>query len=150
MRHRTCERTVAHFAVNLSPLDRARDLGIREDGLAVVVTSRVDGSAQVSVVNAGVLGHPVTGESVVAFVARGGTRKLVNLRVRARATVVFRSSWDWVAVEGDADSSAPTICSRDSIRPTSRGCCATSMPSRLAARVTIGSPLGGRVGLSRP
>ena len=57
--------------------------------------------------NAGVLEHPVTGESVVGFVARGGTRKLVNLRLRARATVVFRSGWDWVAVEGDADLAGP-------------------------------------------
>jgi hypothetical protein len=93
--------------VNGSPLDRAGDLGSREDGLAVVVTSRADGSAQVSVVNAGVLEHPVTGEPVVGFVARGATRKLVNLRLQARATVVFRSGWDWVAVEGDADLVGP-------------------------------------------
>ena len=107
MRHHGREHEVAHLAVNVSPLDRARDLGAREDGLAVVVTSRADGSAQVSVVNAGVLEHPVTGESVVGFVARGATRKLVNLRLRARATVVFRSGWDWVAVEGDADLVGP-------------------------------------------
>jgi hypothetical protein len=64
-------------------LDRARDLGARESGLAVVVTARSDGSAQVSVVNTGVLDHPVTGEPVVGFVARGGARKL-NLRSFAR------------------------------------------------------------------
>ena len=29
-------------------------------------------------------------------------RKLANIRVRPRVTVVFRSGWDWVAVEGDA------------------------------------------------
>jgi PPOX class probable F420-dependent enzyme len=75
--------------------------------LAVVVTSRSDGSPQVSVVNAGVLEHPVTGETVVGFVARGGTRKLPNLRAQPRATVVFRSGWDWVAVEGDAELAGP-------------------------------------------
>jgi hypothetical protein len=53
-------------------LDRAQELGAKEDGLAVVVTSRADGSPQVSVVNAGVLAHPVTGERIVGFVARGG------------------------------------------------------------------------------
>jgi len=88
-------------------LDPAREMGGRESGLAVVVTARSDGSAQVSVVNAGVLDHPVTGEAVVGFVVRGGARKLSNLRQRPRVTVVFRSGWDWVAVEGDADLAGP-------------------------------------------
>lgn len=75
--------------------------------MAVVVTLRSDGSAQASVVNAGVLHHPVTGKPVVGFVARGGARKLANLRARPRVTVVFRSGWEWVAVEGDADLAGP-------------------------------------------
>ena len=88
-------------------LERARQLGAREAGLAVAVTTRDDGSPQVSVVNAGVVDHPVTGERVVGFVARGGTRKLVHLRTRPRATVLFRSGWEWVAVEGDTDLAGP-------------------------------------------
>lgn len=90
-----------------SLLDRARELGARVSGLAVVVTSRADGRIQASVVNAGVLNHPVTGEPVVGFVARGGAKKLVNLRQRPRVTVVFRSGWEWVAVEGDAELAGP-------------------------------------------
>lgn len=92
----------------MADLDRARELGARESGLAVAVTSRADGSAQASVVNAGVLDHPVTGEPIVAFFARGGARKLANLRARPRVTVVFRSGWEWVAVEGDADLAGPS------------------------------------------
>ena len=88
-------------------LDRARELGAKENGLAVVVTSRADGSAQASVVNAGVLDHPVSGEPVVGFNARGEAKKLGNLRLQPRVTVVFRSGWDWVAVEGDADLAGP-------------------------------------------
>jgi hypothetical protein len=88
-------------------LDRARELGAREDGLAVVATTRADGSVPASVVNAGVLDHPVTGEPVVGFVIRGGARKLTNLRARPRVTVVFRSGWEWVAVEGDVDLAGP-------------------------------------------
>jgi hypothetical protein len=61
----------------------------------------------VSVVNAGVLDHPVTGESVVGFVARGGVRKLANLRARPRVTVVFRAGWEWAAVEGEAELAGP-------------------------------------------
>jgi hypothetical protein len=83
-------------------LDRAKALGARETGLAVAITMQSDGSPRASVVNAGAIEHPVTGEQVVAFVSRGTVLKLVDLRDRPRATVVFRSGWDWVAVEGNA------------------------------------------------
>ena len=73
-------------------LDRARELGAREDGLAVAVTLRNNGSPQASVVNAGVVDDPVTGDPVVGFVARGGTKKLAYLRARPRVTVVGRKS----------------------------------------------------------
>ncbi|HUF83086.1 MAG TPA: pyridoxamine 5'-phosphate oxidase, partial [Acidimicrobiia bacterium] len=43
----------------------------------------------------------------VGFVIRGGARKLTNLRARPRVTVVFRSGWEWVAVEGDVDLAGP-------------------------------------------
>ncbi len=88
-------------------LERARELGARESGLAVVIAHRRDGSPYASVVNSGVVGHPVSGGSVVGFVARGGTRKLPNLRLHPRVTVVFRSGWDWVAVEGEAELAGP-------------------------------------------
>ncbi|WP_051183095.1 pyridoxamine 5'-phosphate oxidase [Nocardia vinacea] len=71
-----------------------------DHGLCVVSTSRADGTVQSSLVNAGVLAHPQTGEPVVGMVVRGGTRKLDNLRVRARMTVVVRVGWAWAAVEG--------------------------------------------------
>jgi hypothetical protein len=94
--------------MNMSLLDRARDLARREAGLAVVVTYRADGSAQASVVNAGVIDHPLTGEPAIGFVVQGGKRrKLSNLRVTPRATVVFRSGWDWVGIEGEVDLIGP-------------------------------------------
>ncbi|WP_329408684.1 pyridoxamine 5'-phosphate oxidase [Nocardia vinacea] len=71
-----------------------------DHGLCVVSTSRADGTVQSSLVNAGVLAHPQTGEPAVGMVVRGGTRKLDNLRVRARMTVVVRVGWAWAAVEG--------------------------------------------------
>ena len=55
----------------MSSLDRARELSAREGGLAVAITTRPDRLPRASVVNAGVLAHPVTGEQVVAFVSRG-------------------------------------------------------------------------------
>lgn len=88
-------------------LDRVREIGRREDGLAVVATVRPDGSVQASVVNAGVLDHPVTDEAVVGFVVRGGAKKLAFMRARPRVTVVWRAGWDWIAVEGDAELAGP-------------------------------------------
>src|SRR5256714_8943501 len=88
-------------------LDRARELGAREDGLAVAVTLRNNGSPQASVVNAGVVDDPVTGDPVVGFVARGGTKKLAYLRAQPLVSVVFRSGWEWVAIEGDASLAGP-------------------------------------------
>jgi Pyridoxamine 5'-phosphate oxidase len=109
-------------------LELARELGARESGLAVAVTSRLDGSPQASVVNAGLLEHPITGELAIGFVARGGGRKLANVRARPRATVVFRSGWDWVAVEGEADLVGPTTSSPGGSPPTSVDCCGRSTP----------------------
>jgi PPOX class probable F420-dependent enzyme len=79
----------------------------RDHGLCVVSTLRPDTTIQSSVVNAGVLDHPVTGEPVVGLVARGRSRKLANLRTRPRATVVVRAAWEWVAAEGPADLAGP-------------------------------------------
>jgi PPOX class probable F420-dependent enzyme len=78
-----------------------------ENGLCVVSTVRDDGTVQSSVVNAGVLRHPVSGEEVVGFVVRPDTRKLANLRVRPRTTVVIRSGWRWAAVEGPVELAGP-------------------------------------------
>ena len=74
----------------------------------MVVTYRANGSAHASVVNAGVVEHPVSGEHVVGFVVQGRQRtKLANLRRRPVATVVFRSGWDWLAIEGDVELLGP-------------------------------------------
>jgi PPOX class probable F420-dependent enzyme len=78
-----------------------------DHGLCVVSTLRGDGTIQSSVVNAGVLAHPVTGAQVVALVARGGSIKLANLRARPRATIVVRAGWQWAAAEGPAEIAGP-------------------------------------------
>lgn len=78
-----------------------------DHGLCVVSTSRVDGTIQSTVVNAGVLRHPVTGAEVVGFVVRGGARKLANLRARPRATIVVRAGWQWAAAEGPVELAGP-------------------------------------------
>jgi PPOX class probable F420-dependent enzyme len=78
-----------------------------DHGLCVVSTLHGDGSIQSTVVNAGVLDHPLTGRPAVGFVAVGGTRKLTNLRARPRATVVVRAGWQWATAEGPVDLIGP-------------------------------------------
>src|SRR5438067_1481652 len=78
-----------------------------DHGLVVVSTTRADGTVQSSVVNAGVLDHPVTGRRVVGLVAAGSSRRLVNLRARPRLTLVLRAGWRWVGVEGGVDLVGP-------------------------------------------
>jgi PPOX class probable F420-dependent enzyme len=78
-----------------------------DHGLVVLTTLRADGSVQASVVNAGVLAHPVTGEQVVGLVAIGGSKKLANLRADPRTAIVARAGWQWATVEGDAEIIGP-------------------------------------------
>jgi hypothetical protein len=78
-----------------------------DHGLVVVSTLRPDMTIQSSVVNAGVLLHPVTGAEVVGLVARGDSRRLAYLRARPRATVVVRAGWQWASAEGPVDLAGP-------------------------------------------
>jgi PPOX class probable F420-dependent enzyme len=79
----------------------------RDHGLCVVSTLRAAGTIQSTVINAGVLDHPVAGGPVVGFTTRGTAAKLVNLRARPRATIVVRAGWEWVAVEGLTEIAGP-------------------------------------------
>jgi PPOX class probable F420-dependent enzyme len=79
----------------------------KDTGLSTISTLRADGTIQTSLVNAGVLKHPVTGEEVVGFVALGGSRKLAHLRQRPTITVTVRGGWEWAAAEGRAELIGP-------------------------------------------
>ena len=79
----------------------------REHGLVTVSTLRPDHTIQSTVVNAGVLDHPLTGAPVVGFVVRGGTRKLDYLRAQPRATVTIRAGWEWATAEGAVELAGP-------------------------------------------
>jgi PPOX class probable F420-dependent enzyme len=91
----------------VADLDLVRRLGAAEHGLAVVATTRADGTVQASLVNAGVMPAPSGDGEVVAFVARGNAIKLRHLRARPRAAIVFRSGWEWASVEGPATIVGP-------------------------------------------
>ena len=88
-------------------LDKARDLIAQDSGLAVAVTCRADGTPHASVVNAGLLDHPVNSTPIVGFVARGPARKLDNIRAHPDVSIVWRIGWEWVAVDGRAQLAGP-------------------------------------------
>ena len=90
----------------MTTLQNVVDIGRQDRFLAVVSTLRSDATIQSSVVNAGVLAHPVGGAEVVGFVTNGKT-KLANLRSRPQASITFRSGWQWTTVEGRAELIGP-------------------------------------------
>jgi PPOX class probable F420-dependent enzyme len=91
----------------MTDLPAFAELAAQDQGLVVFTTLRRNGSAQASVVNAGVLPHPLTNEPVVGLVAIGGARKLANLRSDPRTTIVARAGWQWATVEGPAQLIGP-------------------------------------------
>jgi PPOX class probable F420-dependent enzyme len=78
-----------------------------DHGLVVMTVIGPDGRMRPSVVNGGVINHPITGARVVAVVIHGQARKLVHLRSRPRASVVLRAGWRWAAVEGPTEIIGP-------------------------------------------
>jgi PPOX class probable F420-dependent enzyme len=88
-------------------LDLVRRLATAEGGLAIVSTTRADGSVQSSLVNAGLLEHPVSGAPVVGLVVRADALKLRLIRRNGRACVTFRTGWEWASVEGPVDIAGP-------------------------------------------
>ncbi len=90
----------------MTTLEEIAVLARAEQGLAVVSTLRADRTIQWSLVNVGVLDHPLTGKAVLAFVTYGKV-KLANLRTRSQLTTTVRSGWNWAAVEGTAQLIGP-------------------------------------------
>ena len=55
----------------MTTLHEAAALSRDEQGLVVLSTLRANGTIQSSLVNAGILAHPATGETILAVVAAG-------------------------------------------------------------------------------
>ncbi len=91
----------------MAAIEIFRSLLASDTGLATVTTLRADGGPLSSVINAGVISHPVSGETVVAFVARGDAARLGHLRGDPRINVLVRREWQWAAVEGVAHLFGP-------------------------------------------
>ena len=91
----------------MATADDIRQLVTLDHGLASLSTLRGDGGVQSTVVNAGVIDHPVTAAPVAAFVGRPATRKIAHLRANPTATLLWRAGWAWIAAEGTVELVGP-------------------------------------------
>lgn len=78
-----------------------------ETGLATVSTTQADGRVFSSVVNCGMIDHPVTGQRCVALVSMGRAARLRHVRRGSAVTIAVRRGWEWVSVAGPADLIGP-------------------------------------------
>lgn len=88
-------------------IDDVRSFLAQEHGLATVSTTQADGRVLSSVVNCGVMDHPVTGEECLALVSRGNAARLGHIRRGSQVTAVARRGWTWRGVTGPADIIGP-------------------------------------------
>jgi PPOX class probable F420-dependent enzyme len=92
--------------VTTPDLAPARAIVARDHGLAGVSVVRADGTPHASLVNAGVLDHPITGRPVVGYVTYGPV-KLRTLRERPATSIMWRAGWQWVGVDGASELIGP-------------------------------------------
>jgi PPOX class probable F420-dependent enzyme len=91
----------------MASLDTVLSFLTEEHGLAVVSTVQADGAVLSTVVNCGVIDHPVTHEPRVAFVSLGVASRLRHIRRGSPVTAAIRRGWNWVAVTGAAELIGP-------------------------------------------
>ena len=78
-----------------------------ETGLATVSTTQADGRILSTVVNCGMIEHPLTGETCVAFVSGGNAARLKHVNRGSQITVSVRRGWAWSSATGPADLIRP-------------------------------------------
>ncbi len=91
----------------MTTLDTVRSFLTQENGLAAVSTVQTNGAVLSSVVNCGLIDHPVTREPRVAFVSMGNAARLRHIRRGSPITVAIRRTWKWVSITGTADLIGP-------------------------------------------
>ena len=91
----------------MATLDDLRTFLATETGLATVSTTQADGRVLSSVVNCGIIDHPLTGEPRVAFVSGGIAARIGHIRRGSEVTIAARRGWNWAAATGPADLIGP-------------------------------------------
>ena len=80
---------------------------LEETGLATVSTTQADGRVLSTVVNCGIIEHPLTGDTCVAFVSGGNAARLKHVDRGSQVTVSVRRGWSWSSATGTADLIRP-------------------------------------------
>jgi PPOX class probable F420-dependent enzyme len=96
-------------------LDAVRRIVAQDSGLASVAVVRADGTPHTSLVNAGVLDHPVTSVPVVGYVTYGPV-KLRNLRARPATSILWRAGWRWAGADGPSELIGPGDTDAEALR----------------------------------
>ena len=91
----------------MANIDEVRSFLADEHGLATVSTVQADGNILSTIVNCGVIDHPMTGEACVALVAMGSAARLRHIRRGSEVTVAIRRGWTWRSVSGPATIIGP-------------------------------------------
>lgn len=91
----------------MADLDDVRDFLADDHGLAIVSTVQRDGRVLSSLVNCGVLAHPVTGDPVVGLVSRGDAARIDHVRRGSQVTIAAPRGWRWVGVTGPCQVIGP-------------------------------------------
>ncbi|MDG2908545.1 MAG: hypothetical protein P6D49_09620 [Acidimicrobiales bacterium] len=91
----------------MSDIEGVRSFLAQEAGLVTVSTIQADGRVLSNVANCGVLDHPLTGATCVAFVSAGGAARLRHIRRGSEVTIAIRRGWAWRSVTGPADLIGP-------------------------------------------
>ena len=97
----------------MSNIEDVRKFLSSETGLATVSTVQKDGRVLSSVVNCGVINHPTTGASCVAFVSAAHAARLNHIRRGSEMTVAIRRDWSWRSVTGPTDLLGPENLSEE-------------------------------------
>ena len=88
-------------------LEDLRALLSTETGLVTVASASADLSVVTSVVNAGILPHPVSGADVIGLVSRADAVRIRHVVSGRPLTVTARRGWKWVSARGPADLIGP-------------------------------------------
>ncbi len=88
-------------------MEEVRKFLSSETGLATVSTVQKDGRVLSSIVNCGVIEHPIIDAPCVAFVSAGHAARLDHIRRGSQVTVAIRRGWAWRSVTGVANLIGP-------------------------------------------
>ena len=91
----------------MTTIDTVRKYLSTDTGLAVISTAQADGRVLSSLVNCGLIDHPVSGEVRLAMVSGGGAARLGHIRRGSEVTVAVTRGWNWAGVTGPAELVGP-------------------------------------------